>query len=288
MNALTGRLSRRRMLQGSGATLAVLGLAGTAGFVDLGDIQAKEEEQTMSEEKDSGKPTIVLVHGAFADSSGWGDIISTLLTQGYPVVAASNPLRSVKGDADYTARIVDSIKGPIVLVGHSYGGMVINGAANGNKHVKALVFISADAPEAGESAADLSAKFPGSTLGPTLAPPVPLGDGTNDLYIQQDKFRAQFCADLPEPLAARMAASQRPATDLALNEKATGAAWKTIPSWFVWGEFDKNIPAASHRFMAERAKAREALEIKGGSHVVFIANADTVAGVILRAAKTVK
>lgn len=239
----------------------------------------------MSEEKTSGKPTIVFSHGAFADSSGWNDIMSTLLAQGYPVVANANPLRGVKYDTDYTAASIKSIKGPIVLVGHSYGGMVINGAASGNKQVKALVFVSAFAPEAGESAADLSGKFPGGTLGPTLAPPIPLPDGNNDLYIEQSKFRAQFCADVPEPQAARMAASQRPCTELALNEKASGAAWKNIPSWFVWGELDKNIPAASHRFMAERANAREALEIKGGSHVVLIANADTVAGIILRAAK---
>lgn len=239
----------------------------------------------MTEEMATTKPTIVFSHGAFADSSGWNDIISTLSALGYPVVATSNPLRGVKYDADYTAATIKTIKGPIVLVGHSYGGMVINAAASGNKQVKALVFVSAFAPEPGESAADLSGKFPGGTLGPTLAPPVPLPDGSNDLYIQPDKFRAQFCADVPEPQAVRMGASQRPCTELALNEKASGAAWKDIPSWFVWGELDKNIPAASHRFMAERAKAREALEIKGGSHVVLIANADTVAQIILRAAK---
>jgi pimeloyl-ACP methyl ester carboxylesterase len=242
----------------------------------------------MSDNKGSSKPTIVFSHGAFADSSGWNDIISTLRALDYPVAATSNPLRGVKYDSDYTAASIKSIKGPIVLVGHSYGGHVINGVASANKQVKALVFVSAFAPEVGESAADLSGKFPGGTLGPTLAPPVPLPDGSNDLYIQPDKFRAQFCADLPEPQAARMAASQRPCTELALNEKASAAAWKTIPSWFVWGELDKNIPAASHRFMAERAKAREGLEIKGGSHVVLIANADTVAGVILRAAQSVK
>lgn len=240
----------------------------------------------MFDAKPSGKPTIVFVHGAFADSSGWNGIMNTLFALGYPVLATSNPLRSVKGDVDNTVRTLKSITGPIVLVGHSYGGMVINGAASGNKQVKSLVFVSAFAPEPGESGADLSSKFPGGTLGPTLAPPVPLGDGTNDLYIEQSKYRAQFCADLPEPQAAFMAATQRPCTDLALNEKATGApAWKTIPSWFVWGELDKNIPAAVHRFMAERARAREALEIKGASHVAFISYADTVARLILDAAK---
>jgi len=292
MNATMKRLSRRRMLQGSGTVLMGLGLMGTTGFSQAQNLrenkQENQKENVMSENQIATKPTVVLVHGAFADSSGWNDIVSTLLAQGYPVVAASNPLRSLKYDANYIATTLNSIKGPIVLVGHSYGGMVINGAAAGNSRVKALVFIAADAPEAGESAADLAGKFPGSTLGPTLAPPVPLGDGTNDLYILQDKYRSQFCADLPEPEAARMAASQRPATDLALNEKASGSAWKTIPSWFVWGELDKNIPAASHLFMAQRAKAREALEIKGGSHVIFISYADTVGNLILRAAQSVK
>ena len=288
MSTTVNRISRRRMLQSSGAALAAFGLVGPAGFGSLLTLEANERETIMTENAASGKPTIVFSHGAFADSSGWGDIISTLRALDYPVLATSNPLRGVKYDSDYTAATIKSIKGPIVLVGHSYGGQTINGAANGNKQVKALVFVSAFAPEVGESAADLAGKFPGSTLGPTLTPPVALPDGSNDLYIEFDKFRAQFCADIPEPAAARMAATQRPITEAAFNEKASNAAWKNIPSWFVWGELDKNIPAASHRFMAERAKAREGLEIKGGSHVVFIANADTVADVILRAAKSVK
>jgi pimeloyl-ACP methyl ester carboxylesterase len=282
---LTQKISRRRMLGSSGAALATLGLAGVTGFSRASG-QTNDEENAMSEATVS-KPTIVFSHGAFADSSGWNDIISTLFALGYPVVATSNPLRGVTSDSDYTAATIKAIEGPIVLVGHSYGGMVINGAANGNEQVKALVFVSAFAPEPGESAADLSGKFPGGTLGPTLAPPVPLPDGSNDLYIQPDKFHAQFCADLPESQAARMGASQRPATELALNEKASGSAWKTLPSWFVWGELDKNIPAAAHQFMAERANAREALEIKGASHVAFISHADTVAALILRAATSV-
>jgi pimeloyl-ACP methyl ester carboxylesterase len=251
------------------------------------DLRVNEQEDVMSENKASGKPTIVLVHGAFADSSGWNEIISTLLILGYPIVAASNPLRSLTYDAAYVASVLASIQGPIVLVAHSYGGMVISGAAKGNAKVKALVYICADAPEVGESAFDVADRFPGSEVGPNLAPPVPQGDGANDLYIQQDKFHALFCPDVPEPQARRMAASQRAATDVALYEKASGAAWKTIPSWFVWGELDKLIPAAAHRFMAERANAREAVEIKGGSHVVFISHADTVAAMIVRAAKQV-
>jgi pimeloyl-ACP methyl ester carboxylesterase len=286
MKQITDRLSRRRVLQGSGLALAALALGGPTGFATAR--RTNEKENVMAQNTGTAKPTIVLVHGAFADSSGWSDITSMLFALGYPVLAVSNPLRGVKTDTDYIARTLKTIKGPLVLVGHSYGGMVINGAASSNPNVKALVFIAGFAPDAGESAGDLSGKFPGSTLGPTLAPPVPLGDGTNDLYIQPDKYPVQFCADLPESVAAFMAATQRPATDLALNEKASGAAWKTIPSWFVWGDLDKNIPAASHRFMAERAKARESLEVKGASHVVFISHANTVANLILKAAESAK
>jgi pimeloyl-ACP methyl ester carboxylesterase len=242
----------------------------------------------MSNNTAKSTPTIVLVHGAFADGSSWNDVMSTLIGQGYPVVAPSNPLRSVKGDSDYTASILKSIDGPIVLVGHSYGGSVISNAATGNRNVQALVYVAGFAPEAGESAADLSGRFPGGTLGPTLAPPIPLPDGTNDLLIDQSKFREQFCADVPEPQAKRMGASQRPCTDLALNEASGEPAWKTIPSWFVFGELDKNIPAAAHRFMAERAKARETVEVKGAAHALSVSYADTVADVILRAAKHAK
>ena len=278
-------ISRRRLLQQSGLALAALGLSGTTALASSSDLKANAKGNTMNQNNSSTKPTIVLVHGAFADSSGWSDITNMLFALNYPVLVVSNPLRGVKTDTDYTARILKTIKGPVVLVGHSYGGMVINGAAQGNANVKALVFIAGFAPEPGESAADLSGKFPGGTLGPTLAPPVPLGDGTNDLYIQPDKYPVQFCDDLSESVAAFMAVTQRPATDLALNEKASGAAaWKTIPSWFVWGELDKNIPAVAHRFMAERAKAREAIEVKGASHVVFMSHAETVGKLILRSA----
>ncbi len=242
----------------------------------------------MSDTTAKARSTIVLIHGAFADSSSWNDVMSTLLGQGYPVIAASNPLRGVTRDATYLRSILASIDGPIVLVGHSYGGSVISIAAKGNSQVKALVYVAGFAPGSGESAADLSGRFPGGTLGATLGPPIPQGDGTSDLYIDQSKFRAQFCADVPEPQAMRMAASQRPCTDLALNEASGDPAWKTIPSWFVYGEHDKNIPVACHRFMAERAGSREAVEIKGASHALSISYSDTVANVILNAARSVK
>ena len=232
----------------------------------------------------SGKPTILLVHGAFADSSSWNGVVNILKKDGYPVIAASNPLRSLKGDAQSVADLLASIKTPVVLVGHSYGGPVITEAAYGNPHVKALVYVAGVAPEAGESTADLSGRFPGGTLGPTLAPPVPLADGGKDLYIQQDKFHAQFAADVSNADARLMAATQRPVTEAALNEKSTEPAWKTIPSWFVWGDKDKNIPPQAQVFMAERAHAKAAIAVKGASHVVMVSNPKVVADLIEKAA----
>ncbi|MDI3358601.1 MULTISPECIES: alpha/beta fold hydrolase [unclassified Pseudomonas] len=231
------------------------------------------------------KPTIVLVHGAFADSSSWNGVIKILEKDGYPVIAASNPLRSLKGDAQSVAELLASIKTPVVLVGHSYGGPVISEAAYGQSNVKSLVYVAGVAPEAGESTADLSGKFPGGTLGPTLAPPVELADGNKDLYIQQDKFHAQFAADVPAAEAKLMAATQRPVTAEALNEKSTEPAWKTVPSYFVYGDLDKNIPAQAQVFMAERAHAKEIVKVKGGSHVVMISNPEIVANLIEKAAK---
>jgi pimeloyl-ACP methyl ester carboxylesterase len=233
---------------------------------------------------ESAKPTIVLVHGAFADSSSWNGVVKILEKDGYPVVAAANQLRSVKGDAAYVADILSGIKTPVVLVGHSYGGSVISEAAYGKNNVKALVYVAAFAPEAGETAAGLSGKFPGSTLGPTLAPPVALSDGGKDLYIQQDKFHDQFAADVSQADAKLMAAGQRPITEAALNEPSTDPAWKTIPSYFVYGDKDKNIPPAAVVFMAERAHAKETVAVKGASHVVMVSNPKIVAKMIEDAA----
>ena len=230
------------------------------------------------------KPTIILVHGAFAGSSSWSGVISDLERDGYPVVAAANPLRTVKGDADYVASIVASVSGPVVLVGHSYGGEVISVAAAGRANVKALVFVAGLAPEIGESAATLGERFPTGTLGETLAPPVALPDGSKDLYIEQARYWKQFAADVPQADAVGMAVTQRPITQSALAEPATALSWRYIPSWFVWGSLDRNIPASLHAFMAKRAQAREAIEIPGASHVVMISHAHEVAALIGRAA----
>lgn len=230
------------------------------------------------------KPTVVLVHGAFADSSSWNGVITALRHDGYTVVAAPDNLRGVRADADVVTGVIRSIAGPVVLVGHSYGGSVISEAAEGSPNVRALVYVAAFAPEAGETALGLTGKFPGSTLGPALAPPVPLAAGGNDLYIQQARFHDQFAADVPEADALLMAAGQRPIAEAALSEASTAPAWKHVPSWFVYGDADRNIPPEALRFMAQRARARETVEIKGASHVVMVSHPVQVAQLIERAA----
>lgn len=230
------------------------------------------------------KPTVVLVHGAFADASSWNGVIGRLEKDGYPVVAVANPLRSVKSDADYVRRIVMGLKTSVVLVGHSYGGSVISEAAASAPNVRSLVYVAAFAPEIGETAGGLSGKFPGSTLAPTLAAPVELENGAKDLYIQQDKFHDQFAADVSKSDAKLMAATQRPVTQAALTEAATTTAWKGLPTWFVYGDADKNIPPAALGWMAERAHSKGTVVVKGASHVVMVSHPDTVAKLIEEAA----
>jgi pimeloyl-ACP methyl ester carboxylesterase len=231
------------------------------------------------------KPTIVLVHGAFADGASWNGVTSILRKQGYPVVAVANPLRSVHGDASYLGDVLHTIQGPVVLVGHSYGGLVIGETATSGHDVTGLVFVAAFAADTGETAATLSAKDPGSTLGPALAPPVKLADGNVDLYIRQDLFPEQFAADVAKEEAALMAASQRPVTELALNDPAKHASWKTTPSWFIYGDADRNIPASVLGFMADRASSRKTVVMEGASHVVMVSHPRAVAELIIEAAK---
>nr|WP_307437399.1 alpha/beta hydrolase [Labrys monachus] len=232
----------------------------------------------------SAKATIVLVHGALADSSSWNGVIARLQADGYVVVAAADPLRSLKSDSDYVSGIVKNVGGPVVLVGHSYGGSIITNAATGADNVKALVYVAAYAPDDGESAFDLTGKFPGSILPAALAPPIALAGGAHDLYVQQAKFRPVFAADVPERQTRLMGATQRPVTDVALKEASGAPAWKTIPSWFVYGSADKVIPPAVHAFMAQRAGAREAIVVKGASHVVMVSHPGIVAELIEQAA----
>ena len=230
------------------------------------------------------KPTIVLVHGAFADSTSWNGVVAELHRDGYPVVSAANPLRGAASDAAYVSSIVKSINGPIVLVGHSYGGTVITQAADGKANVKALVYVSAFAPDVGESSFELAGKFPGSVLNTVLAQPVTTPEGKQDLYIRADQFAAAFAGDLPTDLATIAAFAQRPLTLQAGEEKVGVAAWKTIPSWFIYGSKDLAIPPAAIKFMADRAQARKTVVVAGASHVVMISHPHEVAMLIEEAA----
>lgn len=229
------------------------------------------------------KPTVVAIHGAFAESSSWSDVADRLLDEGFPFVAVANPLRSAQVDAAAVRSVLDGVGGPVVLVGHSMGGFAATNGARDHAAVRALVYVAAFAPDRGETPAELSGRFPGSTLAETLQP-FPVGEGTTDLYIAQDRYHHQFAADLPEAQTRRMAATQRPVTELDLNDHAGEPAWKRIPSWFIFGDADRNIPVEAHRFMAERAGARRTVEVEGASHVVGMSHPDALTALIIEAA----
>ena len=231
------------------------------------------------------KPTIVLIHGAFAESGSWNSVIDSLVGAGYPVVAAANPLRSLATDAASVSDLVRTIDGPVVLVAHSYGGAVMSNVAADAGEITALVYVNGLAPEPGEGAFSLAGLFPGSMLDEDTSRPVPRSDGTTDLYIVLDRFHEVFCADLSAADAARMAATQRPATQEALIEPSgERSLWREVPSWFVIGEEDRIIPAELHRFMAKRAEARRTVEIPGASHGLAVSQPQAVVDVILEAA----
>lgn len=229
-------------------------------------------------------PTVVLVHGAFADSTSWRGVIERLNQASIPVRAAANPLRSVAGDAAYVRDVIDAVGGPVILVGHSYGGFVISEAGAGHPSVVGLVYVCAFAPDAGENAFELSGRFPGSTLGGALDA-YPVSSSGNEFAIRPEVFHEQFAADVPAELAALMAVTQRPVTEAALTDGLPTAmpAWRTLPSWFVFGEQDRNIPAALHRYMAERADAMATIEVTGASHALAASHPESVTTAILQA-----
>jgi pimeloyl-ACP methyl ester carboxylesterase len=228
--------------------------------------------------------TVVLVHGAFAESASWNGVIANLHARGIAAIAIPNQLRSVTTDADNVRRAVESIGGQVLLVGHSYGGAVITEAAAGDTNVTGLVFVSAFAPEHGETSLGLTAQFPGSTLGDTVRP-IPLGDGTNDLVVDRELYPRQFAGDVPLAIAQLAGATQRAVCDSALAEAqpTEAPAWKSLPSWFVFGSGDKNIPVEGLRFMAKRADPKKTVEIEGASHSVMVSNPDAVADLISEA-----
>jgi pimeloyl-ACP methyl ester carboxylesterase len=224
------------------------------------------------------RPVIVLVHGAFADASGWSRVIPILQRDGYFVTAVQIPLTSLSDDIATAKRVVDSQKGPVVLVGHSYGGAVITGAAAGNTNVKALVYLAAFAPEAGEPLGEPGKRFAPPPLNSALVP-----DSAGFLYIDRAKFHDAFCKDLPEAEARVMAATQKPLSRSVFEASVSAAAWKTVPSWYVVSSQDRAINPELERFYAKRIGATTS-EI-AASHVAFLSHPREAATVIEEAAR---
>jgi pimeloyl-ACP methyl ester carboxylesterase len=236
----------------------------------------------------TSRPTIVLVHGAWADASSWSKVVARLQDDGYTVAAVANPLRSLSGDAAYVRAFLETVKGPIVLVGHSYGGAVITNAATGNPNIKALVYINAFAPDEGEAAtalagpdSALSAPDPATVFDfvPATLPPTP----STDLYLKRSTVFASFATGLSAQDKAIVAATQRPATIGALNEPSGTPAWRTIPSWYLIGRKDAIIPPKAERAMAERAGST-ITEYDAG-HLGLMSDSKTVTREITRAAR---
>jgi pimeloyl-ACP methyl ester carboxylesterase len=229
------------------------------------------------------KATIVIEHGAWADGSSFDGVVTRLQRAGYTVDVPPNPLRGPGSDSAYLASYLASVSGPVVLVGHSYGGFVITDAATGDKNVKALVYVDAFIPAQGDTVNSLTSQFPGSQVTPTALNFVPSPGGVTDVYIKPALFRGILANDLPASQAAELAATQRPIAASALTEVSGPPAWATIPSWDVIGTADHAIPPAAQEFMAARAHAT--VTKVDASHLSMLSHPDTVANVIEAAAR---
>jgi len=235
------------------------------------------------------KPTIVLVHGAWADASSWNGVITRLESAGYTVAAPPNLLRGVANDGAYIASFLKTVPGPVVLVGHSYAGMVISLASATSPQVKALVYIDAFVPDQGDSVGSLLAKNPGSQLGPQAFNVVPFATATGgdaDLYIKTGPFVSIFASGVPAATATLMAATQRPFPNSIFTEKlAAVPGWKAVPSWYLVGDADLVIPPATQLWMAQRINAH--ISHVNGGHANLVSNPDATTAAVLAAAKAV-
>ena len=246
-------------------------------FVAASSVRAQAASSAkLASSTRNAKPTIVLVHGAFADASSFQYLIPLLQNDGYNVVAVQNPLSSLADDIATTKRLIDAQKGPVVVVGHSYGGIVISGAASGNPNVKALVYLAAFAPEANEPVGPLTDKYP-TALGKALRP-----DAAGFLYIACDQVHDVFAADLPQSAARVVCATQKPVHNSVFGATIDSPAWKTIPSWYLVSRQDHALNPDLERFYAKRMGATTS-EIDA-SHVAFISHPKVVAKLIERAA----
>jgi len=229
-------------------------------------------------------PTIVLVHGAFGDASSWRRVYDHLARDGHTVLAPSNPLRGLPYDASYTESVIDQLDGPVVLVGHSYGGAVITVAGSSDK-VAGLVYVAGIVPDEGESVNDLQGRFPSLAMGP-LVQPMQLPDGSVEVSIDPTRFPDVFAADLPADDAAFRAISQRSVAATAFDDAAAAAAWREKPSWAVFGTGDLPVAPQLHRFSYDRAGSK-VTEVDGASHLVMLSQPEIVAGVIREAVTAV-
>ena len=278
-----GSRPRRRPALVAGAVAALAVAAATT----LSTTPASAE----STDPGPAKPTIVLVHGAWADASSWNGEVKLLQARGYTVDVAPNPLRGVTSDSAYLASYLATIAGPIVLVGHSYGGFIITNAATGNSNIKALVYVDAFAPDVDESIGSLTAGS-GSALEPALTDPASVltlrpfagaPAGVVDAYVQPQLFVRSFAGDLPRSEATALAAQQSPLATNTFAEKSGVPAWKTIPSWALIGTADRVIPPAGQEAMAHRAGAH--ITTVNGSHLSLISHPRETVDVIVAAAR---
>jgi pimeloyl-ACP methyl ester carboxylesterase len=242
-----------------------------------------------SSQRTDAKPTIVLVHGAFADASSWNGVIERLQHQGHGVVAPANPLRGVAADSAYLASVVNQLDGPVLLAGHSYGGAVITNAATDAPNVVGLVFVAAFAPDTDERLGDVAATSKDSLLGTAQVqreyPTGPGGETAPEFLVDPARFEEVFAADLPAEQAAVMAATQRPVAAAAFSDVSGPPAWKTLPSWAVVATTDKAAGSDLVRSMAQRAGA-EIVEVDA-SHVVMVSQPQAVTELILKALRAV-
>lgn len=228
------------------------------------------------------KPTIVLLHGAFADGASWSEVSSRLQRDGYTVVAPAVPLRGIAADTTYLTGVINGIPGPKVLVGHSYGGALVSELA-GTSGVKSLVYVAAFIPQAGETIGALNAKYPGSELGPDTTNAISYAGGV-DLVVKPEAFHRVFSTDLPARQAAVLGASQRPINAAAFDEQILTTAPAGLPKYAVIPTGDHAIAPAAERFMAQRAHAKT-VEIPGASHLVALSHPSAVTQVIEQAAR---
>lgn len=266
------------------ARFAMIGLA-VAGLAAIPSAVAAASTSSHSDVSGSAvKPTIVLEHGAWADGSSWSGVVTRLQQDGYTVDVPPNPLRGVSSDSAYLASYLATVPGPIVLVGHSYGGFVTTNAATGDTNVKALVYVDAFIPAQGDTVNSLTAQFPGSQITPAALNFVPSPGGVTDVYIKPSQFRAILANDLPASQAAELAATQRPLAASALADVSGPPAWASIPSWAVIGTADHAIPPAAQEFMAARAHAT--VTKINASHLSMISHPGAVTNVIEEAARS--